>query len=126
MKHCITCGKSLAGTRRRKYCATHTPNIFADPAPYGTYEGYRGDPTEWRFAFQERFSKAEILLYLGNRTAWEVLGVAANASLEEIKAAYRKRAMETHPDVHPGIDRSLFQAVQAAYQQLEDPNGRDF
>ena len=48
-------------------------------------------------------------------SVWQVLGVAANASAEELKRAYRRRALETHPD-HGG-DVETFRAVQAAYER---------
>ena len=48
-------------------------------------------------------------------TWWEVLGVAADADLETIKAAYLRKAKETHPDVG-GSDESFIQ-VQAAWEE---------
>lgn len=117
-RQCVTCGESLAG-RATKYCATHQPNPF-DPthAPYGSYEGVAGDASQWREAFQHRFTDAEVAQYLGDRSPWAVLGLRSGASPDEIKRAYRLRARGTHPDLHPGIDRAEFQRVQAAYQQL--------
>ena len=53
------------------------------------------------------------------RDAWELLGVARGASKADIKAAYRKKARELHPDVSPLPDATaLFAAVAAAYEQL--------
>lgn len=49
-------------------------------------------------------------------SAWERLGVAKGASLADIKAAYRQRALETHPD-HGG-DPDEFRALHAAYRKL--------
>lgn len=49
------------------------------------------------------------------RTAWwEVLGVPKNASRDEIQAAYRKAAKETHPDA--GGSEDAFLKVQAAWE----------
>jgi len=44
---------------------------------------------------------------------WHTLGVPASATLDEIKAAFRQRALATHPD-HGG-DPQHFRALRAAY-----------
>ena len=46
---------------------------------------------------------------------WTILGVTSNATAAELKAAYRKRALETHPD-HGG-DPDAFRALKAAYDK---------
>jgi curved DNA-binding protein CbpA len=56
------------------------------------------------------------------RSLYEELGVSPNASPEEIKAAYRRRARETHPDA--GGKREEFQKVQHAYEVLGDDERR--
>jgi len=54
------------------------------------------------------------------------LGISPSASLEEIRAAYREKARETHPDHHPeDPDASArFQKVKEAYHVLGDPERR--
>ena len=47
-------------------------------------------------------------------SVWQILGLSGSSSIEEIKRAYRKRALETHPD--RGGDSAAFRAVQAAYE----------
>lgn len=47
-----------------------------------------------------------------------VLGVAPDAPPEEVRAAYRERVMETHPD-HGG-DEAAFRRVRWAYDQLRE------
>ena len=54
------------------------------------------------------------------------LGVRPSASSEQIRAAYRKRARETHPDHNPDDPSAAeqFQKVREAYQVLRDPERR--
>lgn len=57
---------------------------------------------------------------------YEILGVDKQASLEDIKKAYRKKAKETHPDVNggdPGAE-DKFKEVVEAYDTLSDPQKR--
>ena len=48
-------------------------------------------------------------------SVWSILGVTAKATLAEIKRAFRKRALETHPD-HGG-DPAAFRTLQQAYEK---------
>jgi molecular chaperone DnaJ len=54
------------------------------------------------------------------RDYYEVLGVSKSASADEIKRAYRKLAMQHHPDKHGGDD-SKFKELGEAYEVLKDP-----
>jgi hypothetical protein len=49
-------------------------------------------------------------------SAWTLLGLAPDATLAELKRAFRARALETHPD--RGGDAEHFRAVQRAYERL--------
>lgn len=55
---------------------------------------------------------------------YETLGVDPKASTENIRRAYRKRAMKHHPDRKHG-DVKKFQALQLAYDVLSDPERRE-
>lgn len=52
---------------------------------------------------------------------YEVLGVSRDASADEIKRAYRKKAMKLHPDVAGPGSEEAFKEVQEAYEVLQDP-----
>lgn len=53
---------------------------------------------------------------------YEVLGVSKNASADEIKKAFRKAAIEHHPD--KGGDETRFKEINEAYEVLKDADKR--
>jgi len=57
------------------------------------------------------------------KSLYAILGVAPDATPEEIKGAYRQRAKEVHPDC-TGQDCALFRAVREAYEVLGDAQRR--
>ena len=61
----------------------------------------------------------------GKRDYYEVLGVNKNATEKEIKKAYRKKAMEYHPDTYSGSKHEAeekFKELNEAYSVLSDPD----
>jgi molecular chaperone DnaJ len=57
---------------------------------------------------------------------YELLGVSRGADPQTIKSAYRKAAMECHPDRHGGCPEheAKFKALSEAYDVLKDPQKR--
>ena len=60
------------------------------------------------------------------RDYYEVLGVDKTASAEDIKKAYRKKAIQYHPDKNPGDKEAeeKFKEAAEAYEVLSDPQKR--
>ncbi len=54
---------------------------------------------------------------------YKILGVEKNASADEIKRAFKKLAMQHHPD-RPGGDEAKFKEINEAYQVLGDADKR--
>ena len=63
---------------------------------------------------------------MSKRCFYEVLGVERTSSDGELKSAYRKLAMQCHPDTNPGDDTAeiRFKEVSQAYDILKDADKR--
>lgn len=60
-----------------------------------------------------------------SRDYYEVLGVARNATPDQVRSAYRKLARKFHPDVNKAKDApEKFKEATAAYEVLSDPQKR--
>ena len=60
------------------------------------------------------------------RDLYEVLGVSRDASTDDIKRAYRKLALQFHPDKNPGDKQAeeRFKEIAEAYAILSDDEKR--
>ena len=57
---------------------------------------------------------------------YKILGVDKNIPQNDVRAAYRKRAKQFHPDLHPNDPKAKakFQALNEAYDVISDPDKR--
>ena len=63
---------------------------------------------------------------MSERSYYDVLGVVKDADEKVLKSAFRKKAMEYHPDRNPGCKDSeaKFKEMSEAYEVLNDPQKR--
>lgn len=77
---------------------------------------------------ETRTQTGEFPMIPDGATLYEILGVDRDASLEDLRVAYRRLALLFHPDRHPEEDRErasdVFGRIAAAYATLSDPTER--
>lgn len=63
---------------------------------------------------------------MAKRDIYEVLGISRDSDEKDIKSAYRKLAMQNHPDRNPDDDVAAerFREASEAYEILKDPQKR--
>jgi curved DNA-binding protein CbpA len=64
-----------------------------------------------------------IMMPVGKTCYYEVLGVAPKSSQDEIKTAYRRLALQFHPDKNKDAEaKPRFLQIQEAWEVLSDVN----
>lgn len=60
------------------------------------------------------------------RNYYDILGVARDATVDEIKKAFRRLARQYHPDLNPNDKKAeeKFKDINEAYEVLSDPTKR--
>jgi len=64
---------------------------------------------------------------LANKDYYQILGINKDASQDEIKKAFRKLALQYHPDANPNNKEEAekkFKEINEAYQTLSDEGKR--
>lgn len=59
-----------------------------------------------------------------NDDLYEILGISRDATLADIKSAFRRLAKKYHPDANGNADGTKFARVSAAYAILKDPKAK--
>lgn len=94
-------------------------DFLAGYKTYDTSKG-RGNAAEWRRTFRAQMSPEQADAILGNEEPRAILNLDEDASMSEIKSAYRAACLQHHPD--QGGDAEMFKKCTAAYVRL---GGRD-
>eukprot|EP00322_Chrysochromulina_rotalis_P002996 CAMPEP_0115858478 /NCGR_PEP_ID=MMETSP0287-20121206/16120_1 /TAXON_ID=412157 /ORGANISM="Chrysochromulina rotalis, Strain UIO044" /LENGTH=286 /DNA_ID=CAMNT_0003312747 /DNA_START=1 /DNA_END=862 /DNA_ORIENTATION=+ len=134
----------VRGTHKFEGCVNHlahTVRSFLHQLPHAAYGARCSSRSQMRCACSLLASAARTSLRVASttsrtrseafstsfRTPHMVLGVAPGASSEEVKKAYRQKALEYHPDKHSATTRDdaerEFKAVSEAYEQLTGTTG---
>jgi len=83
---------------------------------YDTSQGF-GSRTEWKNAFFERLGFEKAVEVLGDDDPLVLFGLTAQAVWNDVLLAYRKLAMQHHPD--KGGTKEMMQKINAAFEVLE-------
>lgn len=84
--------------------------VLADRPPFPTKSTREPTPQDTADATERAAKKRRVV------DPYDLLGVPASATMEEVKAAFRKKALEHHPD-HGG-SAAAFMAMKRAYDSI--------
>ena len=97
-------------------------NFFKEPSRYGTYEGPRQGPNEWREAFKQSWDEATCKKIVADEDEYTILGIQPGMAWEEIKKIFRG-LMKKHHAVFAGLadkdEQEQVRKMIAAYTLLE-------
>ena len=104
---------------KRKLAVDHAVKILDDLGCYPDFG--ENEYGEWNVDIPGRGLKVELLLNLvlieeRDGTDYSILGLSNNATLEDVKKAYRSMALKCHPD--RGGDPKKFQEIHSAYENI--------
>ena len=94
------------------------PSIWSGVSPYGTYEGRRGSPEEWRGTYSDAWDYATAKRTIRQESPWEILGLPINSPWEAVKAAFRRLMLIHHPD--KGGNEETCRKIISAYVVLKE------
>ncbi len=93
------------------------------------YRGYSSQQRKRSYSGNYSNQRTKTSYYSSDK-AYKTLGITKNASIDEIKKAYRKMAVKHHPDkyAHMGEEhqkaaKEKFQIIQDAYEQIKKERG---
>src|SRR6201999_1425517 len=99
------------------FCSEGRPDRNAEPARDRPAGG------ECRNVSRNAWGSVRVM---SERSYYDVLGVTKDADEKVLKSAFRKKAMEYHPDRNPGctVSEGKFKELSEAYETLNDPQKR--
>ena len=98
---------------------------FVDTTALATHEGGVGQPSASSGAQDKARSAKSLQASVVVEDYYGALGVSPTADAAQIHAAYRKVAMELHPDINKSPDaQTRFSFISRAYAVLKDPAKR--
>jgi DnaJ homolog subfamily B member 12 len=119
--------RASSGTRSENNTSSDTPQRTTSSVNRSSSNATEGSDGRAYTEDQAKLVSEILRAKEGGRGAhYRVLGVSTNASDSDLKKAYRKRALQLHPDKNsaPHADEA-FKAIGLAYATLSDPEKRN-